>query len=257
MHDFLSLFFKFQYFLLLILSGKFRVGTEKTMFAMPETGIGLFPDVGGSFFLPRLEGELGMFLALTGHRLKGYDSYLSGITTHMCRAEELPKVKEELLNLKDKSEKNIALVLDSFTDNFPKSEFGLKDKMELINKCFAGDSVEAILANLDQHGGDWGQKQIANLRKMSPTSVKVTFRQIREGKRLRTLAECLTMEYRLVRRCCEDHDFYEGVRALLVDKDNSPKWSPASLEEVTETMVDRYFSRLPDSDELNFDVAKL
>lgn len=233
--------------------GTYRVATEKAMFAMPETGIGLVPDVGGGFFLPRLAspiGSLGMFLGLTGHRLKGEDCLHAGIATHGCRRESLADLKEELFALDDAGQ--IGRVLDKYSRDFPTTEFSLAPHKAVIEECFSKGSVEEIVACLGSNGGDWGRKVADTIGRMSPTSLKVAFRQITEGSKAADLASALQTEFRLARRCCEDRDFYEGVRALLVDKDNRPKWVPDRLEDVTEAKVDHYFSRLPEDEELRF-----
>lgn len=233
--------------------GRYRVCSEKTVFAMPETGIGLVPDVGGAYFLPRLQGQLGMFLALTGHRLKGADVLHAGIATHGCSAETFPTLKSELIALPSKSEADLESVLNRHSDLFKAAQpaFTLENDMGKIDKCFAGDSVAEIMTSLKKEGV-WGEKQAGIIAKMSPTSVGVAFRQLREGEKKSSLAECLAMEYRLVRRCCEDKDFYEGVRAVLVDRDNAPKWEPSSLEELTQGQVDKYFEPLQDGTDLKF-----
>lgn len=227
--------------------GDIRIATEKTLFAMPETGIGLFPDVGGSHFLPRLKGELGMYLALTGYRLKGYDNVMAGIATHACPSEKMPQLKEDLLAISDMSE--LEDILQSYNKLFPKQPFSLAERIPDINRAFSKSSVEEILSELSSIGGDWCNKQIETLRKMSPASVKVTFRQLREGAKKKSLAECLEMEYRIARMCCEDNDFYEGVRALLVDKDQNPKWKPQTLEDVSDEFVQKYFDPLKNPQE--------
>ena len=224
----------------------YRVATSKTLFAMPETAIGLVPDVGGSHFLPKLDGELGTYLALTGHRLKGSDCLHAGIATHACN--DVEAVKNELLNgAKDKED--IEKILNKHMEEFDEQSFALEEKLPLIDDCFKEDSVENILENLKRVNDEWSIKTAQTMEKMSPTSMKVSLRMLREGRN-KSLEECLKMEYRLVRRCCEDNDFYEGVRALLVDKDNNPKWEPKDLENVDQAMLDRYFSPLPADQEL-------
>ncbi|XP_061288808.1 3-hydroxyisobutyryl-CoA hydrolase, mitochondrial isoform X6 [Bos javanicus] len=183
--------------------GQFRVATEKSVFAMPETAIGLFPDVGGGYFLPRLQGKLGYFLALTGFRLKGRDVYTAGIATHFVDFEKLGMLEEDLLALKSPSKENIADVLETY-------------HAKVINK-------------------------------MSPTSLKITLRQLMEGSS-KTLPEVLIMEYRLSQACMKGHDFHEGVRAVLIDKDQSPKWKPADLKEVTDEDLNDYFKSLGSND---------
>lgn len=226
-----------------------RVATEKTLFAMPETGIGLFPDVGGGYFLPRLRtkiSHLGMFLALTGHRLKGGDCLHAGVATHLCKSENLSDLKEQLTTAED--ENSITNTLERYTKDFPLGKFSLEGKRALIERCFSKSSVEEIVAGLN--GSDDGNKIAETIRKMSPTSLKVTFRQLREGQAAASLGEVLMMEFRLANRFCEDKDFYEGVRAVLIDRDNVPKWDPPTLEAVTEEKVAHYFSSLPNDYEL-------
>ncbi len=223
----------------------YRVATSKTLFAMPETGIGLLPDVGGSFFLPRLEGELGTFLALTGHRLKGSDCLHAGIATHACTDKEA--LKTDLINAQNVEE--VEAILEKHAEAFDEDSFSLEDKLPLIDECFKEHSVESILDNLRQVNDEWSLKTAALMEKMSPISMKITLKMLRLGKNL-SLEDCLKMEYRLVRRCCEDSDFYEGVRALLVDKDNQPKWSPGKLDQVSDEIIDRYFAELPSNEEL-------
>jgi len=233
-------------------NGRFRVGTESTVFAMPVCGIGLIPDVGASHFLPKLRGELGMFLALTGFRLKGWDCLHAGITTHAVDHDKISSLMSDLESTSPSSLDSVEDILDTHTNNSQVTQnqaFSLEPHMDKISQIFSGGSVEEILEGLKSDGSDWANKHIKTMARLSPTSLKVTYRQIREGEKLSSLAECLAMEHRLVRRCCEDEDFYEGVRALLIDKDNSPKWTPATLKEVTDQKLDRYFSRLSDDQE--------
>ena len=225
----------------------YRVATSKTLFAMPETGIGLIPDVGGSYFLPRLEGELGTFLALSGHRLKGSDCLHAGIATHACN--DRAALKNDLLAAENKED--VEAILEKHSEEFDEAAFTLEDKLPLIDECFKENTVEDILKNLRnvRDDNDWSKKLAVTMEKMSPTSMKVTLEMCRRGKEL-SLKDCLAMEYRLVRRCCEDSDFYEGVRALLVDRDNQPKWAPPNLDQVDQKVVERYFSQLPPDEEL-------
>ncbi|XP_022799020.1 3-hydroxyisobutyryl-CoA hydrolase, mitochondrial-like [Stylophora pistillata] len=196
--------------------GHFRVATEHTVFAMPETAIGLFPDVGGGYVLPRLKGKLGLYLALTGHRLRGYDIKHAGVATHFVRSEKCSDERQK--------------------------EFVLEKYRHQINSCFDKPTVEDILQALRDDGSDWAVKQVK-----SPTSLKITLRQLQEGESL-SLGDCLKMEYRLTQRCMEDNDFYEGIRAVLVDKDNNPKWKPGSLADVSNDKVDSYFKTLGDGE---------
>lgn len=222
--------------------GKYRVATEKTMFAMPETAIGLIPDVGGSYFLPKLQGELGMYLALTGDRLKGEDVFHSGIATHFVPSNSVPGL---LLKLNEaETDEDVKLILDSF-HAIVNETFSLEDKMPLINKCFAGDKMETMLESLKVEN-EWAQKQASRIETMSPTSCKLTVKQLREGAKKTSLSECLKMELGVVINCMKNKDFYEGIRALLIEKDNNPKWQPDSLDKIDDATIDAYFA--PDNE---------
>ncbi|XP_015144643.2 3-hydroxyisobutyryl-CoA hydrolase, mitochondrial isoform X1 [Gallus gallus] len=230
--------------------GHFRVATEKTVFAMPETAIGLFPDVGGGYFLPRLSGKIGHLLALTGFRLKGRDVLKAGIATHFVESGKLPELEKDLIALKSPSKENIADLLNSYhmqTKIDQEKEFVLDEHMERINSIFSANSMEEIVQKLKQDGSPFATKQLEAINKMSPTSLKLTLRQLREGATM-SLQDVFTMEYRLSQACMRGHDFYEGVRAVLIDKDQSPRWKPAALEEVSDEFVDNCFKPLGNND---------
>merc|ERR1719228_694538 len=234
-------------------NAKLRVATEKTVFAMPETGIGLVPDVGGGYFLPRLPGHLGMFLGLTGHRLQGWDCLHAGVATHGARGEKVEQMEEALISLSETktvvSEKDVVEVLDQFqAEEAMQHTFSLAKHMEEINRIFCGDSVEQIVLSLRKEESQFAMKALQSLEAASPTSLKVAHRQIREGEKMDTLKEVLRMEYRLVTRCCQDKDFYEGVRAALIDRDKKPVWVPGYIEEVTEDKINWYFSSLEEEE---------
>ncbi|XP_043548792.1 3-hydroxyisobutyryl-CoA hydrolase, mitochondrial [Chiloscyllium plagiosum] len=224
--------------------GHFRVATEKTLFAMPETAIGLFPDVGGGFFLPRLEGKLGLYLALTGFRIKGRDVHQAGIATHFVKSEKIPDLEKDLVSLKSPSKEDVADLLNSYHFKCKADhKFVLAEHMDKINRLFKTNSVEEILQNLMEDGSPFALQNLETLKKMSPTSMKITFQQLQEGA-TKNLAEVLVMEYRISQSCMRGHDFYEGVRAVLIDKDQSPKWKPETLEEVTEEYLKSCFQSL-------------
>ncbi|XP_029566757.1 3-hydroxyisobutyryl-CoA hydrolase, mitochondrial [Salmo trutta] len=231
--------------------GRFRVATEKTLFAMPETAIGLFPDVGGGYFLPRLQGQLGLFLALTGFRLKGRDVQRAGVASHFVESQKIAALEKELVDLKTPSIEDVSRVLDSYQKRSSldaEKPFVLEQHIDLIDKLFQSNSVEGIVHNLKTDGSPFAQKQAETLAKMSPTSLKITFKQLQAGGAM-SLQEVLVMEYRLSQACMvKGSDFYEGVRAVLVDKDHSPKWSPSTLKEVSEQSVEDCFSSLGDRD---------
>ncbi|KAJ8681667.1 hypothetical protein QAD02_017459 [Eretmocerus hayati] len=226
--------------------GKYRIATEKTLFAMPETAIGLYPDVGGSYFLPRLKGKLGLYLGLTGHRLKGADVSLAGIATHYVPSEELEEVTKKLIS----NDSDIDGILNQYSSANLKQEFSLAAHIDLINECFSAPTVENILERLKQDGSEWSQKVLENLNKMSPTSLKVTKKVIEEGAE-KSLRECLETEYRLsCRYLMKNSDFAEGVRALLIDKDQNPSWKPKTLEEVSKLDVTWRFAPIGRDNEL-------
>uniref|UniRef100_A0A8C9ZIX0 3-hydroxyisobutyryl-CoA hydrolase n=1 Tax=Sander lucioperca TaxID=283035 RepID=A0A8C9ZIX0_SANLU len=199
--------------------GRFRVATEKTLFAMPETAIGLFPDVGGGHFLPRLRGKLGLFLALTGFRLKGRDVQRAGVATHFVESKKIPELEKELVEMKSPSAADVSRVLDSYQSQV---------------RILLHRRVPCCLL-------------FQTLSRMSPTSLKITYKQLKAGATM-SLQDVLVMEYRLSQACMRGCDFYEGVRAVLVDKDQNPKWKPSTLEEVSEQAVEQCFSSLGDKD---------
>jgi len=222
--------------------GSHRVATERTLFAMPETGIGLFPDVGGSYFLPRCPGEIGMYLALTGHRLKAADMVYAGIATHHVPSARLAELKAALASCDPAAGRagvDAALAAVAADPGEP----ALAQRRATIDRCFAQPAVEGIIEALAGEPTEWAEATRATLLKMSPTSLKVTYRQIRLGGTL-DFEACMIMEYRMIQRFMQGHDFFEGVRAALVDKDQKPRWQPASLAEVGAADVDAYFAPL-------------
>ena len=202
----------------------YRVATEKTLFAMPETGIGLIPDVGGTHALPRFPGEFGTWAGLTGARVKGGDCVAIGYCTHYTPSAEIPVLKERLAL----SHEPFADVLGTF-DSDP-GELTLPALRDGIDYLFSQNQVEDILSLLDE-GDAWAVEQAATIRRMSPTSLKLTLHGLRAGRGA-SIEQALKLEYRMVSAIKSGHDFYEGVRAQLIDKDRSPKWSPATLEDV-------------------------
>ncbi|XP_029968437.1 3-hydroxyisobutyryl-CoA hydrolase, mitochondrial [Salarias fasciatus] len=230
--------------------GRFRVATEKTLFAMPETAIGLFPDVGGGYFLPRLRGKLGLFLALTGFRLKGRDVQRAGVATHFVESQKIPELEKQLMGMKSASTEDLSRLLDSFQSQSTldsEKPFVLENHISDIDRLFSSSSVEGIIQNLKADGSDFAKKQAETLARMSPTSLKITFKQIQLGATL-SLQDVFVMEYRLSQACMRGSDFYEGIRAVLVDKDHSPKWNPSTLEEVSDQSVDQCFDPLGEKD---------
>ncbi len=221
----------------------YRVATERTVFAMPETGIGLFPDVGGGWFLPRLPGETGMWLALTGARIKAADCVLLGVATDYVRAERVEALKAELLANPDA----IDTVLTEFEDE--PGEPPISHHREAIDHTFAGGSVEAIFQALQDDGSGWAHQQLDVLKTKSPQAMKVAFRQLRQGREVARFRDEMAVEFRIASRVCRLHDFQEGVRAVILDKDNAPRWNPATLDGVTEASLDDIFADLPEDEE--------
>lgn len=217
----------------------FRIATEKTVFAMPETTIGFFPDVGASFFLPRMNGSVGTYLALTSDRLKGANVFYSGIATHYLHSTSLPALEARLAELRFADNQplpeRLALInatLEEFATGLPHDEpMVLAGEIRrAIDRCFNKNNLNDIIAALEQETGEtkeWAQKQLATLQKRSPTAVHVTLRQMRVGGRW-DIAETFEREHQIASKFMQHHDFSEGVTALLVRKE-APKWQPESL----------------------------
>lgn len=219
-----------------------RIATERTTYAMPETGIGLFPDVGGGWFLPRLPGQTGVWIALTGARLKAADTVFLGIHTHYLPTDALEAFRAILAA----DPAHPADVADGLEDDA--GEAPIEAHLDAIDRLFAFDTVEEIFAALEADGSDWARQQLDILKTKSPQSLKVSLRQIRTGATLDSFADNMAMEYALGGRVVRTHDFQEGVRAVIVDKDNAPKWSPATLDGVTDADLNALFASLPDDE---------
>lgn len=225
--------------------GSHRIVTEKTMFAMPETGIGFFPDVGGGHFLPRCPGETGLYLAMTGSRVGPSDVLYIGYGTHYIASDHLDHMIEDLAGAKWDRGDALAVansVIANYTKE-PPDEPSLEEFRLEIDRHFAFDSVEDILVSLHDGESDWAEATFQTLMRMSPTSLKVTLEQLRRGLTM-DFDDVMTMEFRLSQRFMAGHDFYEGIRAQLVDKDRNPKWSPATIEGVTAQAIGAYFEPL-------------
>ena len=214
----------------------YRVATENTKFAMPETGIGLFPDVGGGWYLPRLPGRIGEFMALTGARLDGAECKYLGLATHYVISEDVPGLVARIASAPTR----IAGSLGAFEATLPKVR--LAENETAIHKHFAPDVLEEILDSLDRDESDWARTEAATIRTKSPLSCKVSLRLMAEGKQRTDFAAEMAAEYALACRVARTHDFQEGVRALLVDKDNAPQWDPPEPERIDEAMLDALFA---------------
>ena len=218
---------------------RFRVATERTTYAMPETGIGLFPDVGGGWYLPRMPDHIGMWLAMTGARIKAADCELVGVATDYVESGRLEELKAAAVA----DPAAIERLLTEFEGDAGRP--AIAAHQDEIARIFSLDSVEAIVAALKAADSDWAREQLQVLGAKSPQTIKVAFRQLGLGAKARTFAENMAMEYRISSRVVMRPDFTEGVRAVIIDKDNAPKWDPPTLEGVTEALLDEIFAPLP------------
>ncbi|MCU0729382.1 MAG: enoyl-CoA hydratase/isomerase family protein [Sphingopyxis sp.] len=221
------------------LPARYRVATENTRLAMPETGIGLFPDVGGGWYLSRLPGHVGEYLALTGARVNGAECLALGLATHYLSADTLAKAKRRIAD----APSAIAATLDALSIAAPAP--AILDHRAAIDRHFAGPELEDILASLAADNSEWAQSTLATLRSKSPQTCKVALRQLRASRALPDFAANMAMEYRIAARVLTRPDFAEGVRAVIVDKDHRPQWNPATPEEVTTALLDDIFAPLP------------
>jgi enoyl-CoA hydratase len=232
---------------------KYRIATENTRFAMPETSIGLFPDVGGGWYLSRLPGRVGQFIALTGARLDGAECRYLGLATHYLQQASLDEVKEAIAERPQR----IDGILGTAAAITPEAR--IDANIVLLNKLFASDRLEEILEALENDPSDWARTELGTLQTKSPQACKVALRLIAQGAGMQDFADEMRQEYRVAVHVVQRPDFLEGVRAVLIDKDNVPRWNPATPEEVTDHMLDTIFAPLPTDEEwapLSTDGAK-
>lgn len=228
--------------------GRYRVGGDRYLFAMPEVNIGLFPDVGGTHVLPRLPKAAGTYLAFTGNRIRTADALHVGLLTHAVPSARFAELEAALC-----AGGEVAVVLAAHAA--APDEAPLRARDDLIASLFGSNDVTAVLAALDAKAAgegpeaEFARETAAALREKCPTSLFLAAEQMRRGPAL-DLGECLKAEFRVVTRVANGHDFYEGVRALLVDKDNAPRWQPARLEDVDTAAIAAHFDPIPD--ELEF-----
>lgn len=237
--------------------GEFRIATENTMFAMPETSIGLFPDVGSSGWLPHLKNGFGLYIGLTGVRLYASDLVYSGIATHYIQGDRLNDLEVQIASRAtanaSETRKELKKLLKSYSEvaEPDKAKSILQANEVAIKTCFENaTSIESIFSKLQAEsdkGNEWAKTTLDGLKKVSPMSLKLTLAQLLRGKDL-DLKNCFEMEFRMVSACMRAPDFYEGVRALLVDRDNKPAWKPASHDQVSTELVDEYFKPLGEFD---------
>jgi enoyl-CoA hydratase len=224
------------------LPARFRVATENTRFAMPETGIGLFPDVGGGWHLSHLPGRIGQFLALTGARVDGAECLWAGLATHYLPHEQLAEAKSRIAHGHE-----IGGVLAALSVKPPPAKIAGHEKD--IARHFGSDRLENIFASLASDDSEWAAKELATLRTKSPQTQKVALHQLVQGGQMPDFAANMAMEYRIANRMLMMPDFVEGVRAVIVDKDNAPKWNPATPEGVSDQQIEAIFAPLSPAEE--------
>jgi enoyl-CoA hydratase len=224
--------------------GSHRIATDRLLFAMPETGIGFFPDVGGSYFLPRLSGQIGFYLGLTGAKLECDDCVALGIAHQKVPRENIPKLIAMLVDCEFDQANNSRAAVTQVIEQFSvevNPETTLLAKQAMIEESFSRGTMEKIIQHLQQQKDAFSQATALALLKKSPTSLKVTLRALQEGEDL-DFDACMTQNYQLASRFLQGHDFMEGIRAVIIDKDHVPRWNPNLLEEVTEEEVEKYFT---------------
>lgn len=221
---------------------RYRVATENTKLAMPETGIGLLPDVGGGWYLSRLPGRIGQYLALTGHRLNGAECLALGLATHFLPSDRLNEAKARITA--DPSAID-AILADL---SVPAAAAAILEQRATIDRLFASDQLEDIFAALESDSSEWAAATLATLKTKSPQTMKVSLRLLKDGAGMASFADEMRQEYAVGSRVVQRHDFLEGVRAVIVDKDNAPRWDPATPEGVTDHVIDQIFAPLPEAE---------
>jgi len=227
--------------------GSHRVAGDRFLFAMPEVGIGFFPDIGATWFLPRLPGEVGTYCALTGDRLATADGVAATIATQQVPSARFPELLDGLCGAV-----SVDALLAAFAE--PVQAGPVVGRRAAIDRLFASDRIENILAACDREAAagsadaDFAGSAAATIRTKSPMSLKIALAQVRAGAFM-AFDDCMRTEFRIVSRIVHGHDFYEGVRAVIIDKDNAPAWQPATLGEVSAAEVERHFAPL-ETDEL-------
>ncbi|HYD59714.1 MAG TPA: enoyl-CoA hydratase/isomerase family protein [Noviherbaspirillum sp.] len=222
-------------------SNRMRIVTDRTKMAMPEVNIGLFPDVGGGYFLSRVPGQIGAYLGVTGEIIGGTDAIYAGLADVFVPAAQLPALSE-MLETADAS--NLPLAIRQFAEQFKNfaepAGSALAVERASIDRHFAHDDVPAIVSSLSADENAFAKKTLDTMNKRSPLMMCVTLSQLRRGASM-SVAECLRLERTMVRRSFENGEVLEGIRSVVIDKDNAPKWSPSTLAEVTTEMIERFF----------------
>jgi enoyl-CoA hydratase len=231
--------------------GSHRVVTENFSFAMPETGIGFYPDVGGSYLLSRCPGQTGIYLGLTGARIKTADALYLRLADHFVLSERKAELIDALASAQLGSDAHTGFM--NIVKNYSTAPelAPLASHRELIDKCFAFNTVEEIIEALQANNNEWCLSTAKTLSSKCPTSLKVTLQQLRNAQNM-DFDQCMQMEYRMTMRFLQEQDFYEGIRAVIIDKDQKPNWQPAELKNITPNDVAKYFVPLENTLELHF-----
>jgi enoyl-CoA hydratase len=221
--------------------GRHRVVTEKTTVALPEVGIGFFPDVGGTWLLAHAPGELGTYFGLTGAAMNAADTIHCGLGDIYIATARWPEVRDALARLgPGTTNRSVSDVLGQ--SGSPIVSIPIEEHKDLIDRSFAFDTVEEILTALSSEPSEFALKTRQTMLEKSPTSLKVTLRLLRAARSSASLDQCLIREYGAALQAFVSHDFPEGIRAAVIDKDRRPKWAPAHVAEVTPEIVDAYFA---------------
>ncbi|PVV03977.1 hypothetical protein BB560_001533 [Smittium megazygosporum] len=228
----------------------FRIATETTLFAMPETLIGLFPDVGASFFLSRLDSQVGTYLGLTGTRISGKDVFYTGIATHYVHSKHLPEIERRLAQAKTSSHDEVNAIIEEFVDKDSgdyknNTSYTLAPYLDAINRCFGFNTLEEIFEALESETEkkDWARNTLKILKQMSPSSLKITLEMVRRGKNM-SIKQCFNMEGHIAAKIIKTNDFNEGVSELLIRKTKNPKFIPPTIYGVSkEEIVEKYFEK--------------
>jgi enoyl-CoA hydratase len=224
--------------------GSHRIAAEDLVLAMPETGIGLYPDIGGSYFLPRLLDKTGFYLGLSGHKIEVADAHYVGLINTVVPKTKFAEIIAAIADAKfsEDAKTSVTRIINAFS--ITTSASLLRQRRKEIENCFSHHTIETILAALENNKITWCEEIAALLKTRSPTSLKVTLAALQRGATME-FDDCMRMEYRMTQQFLQQHDFYEGIRAAIIDKDRNPKWRPANLGEVSPQMVEKYFEKQP------------
>ncbi len=218
---------------------KYRIATERTVFAMPEVGIGFFPDIGGVYYLLKCPDLIGRYLCLSGQPISYEDVLYSGIATHYCTSDDIEQMLNKLIST-FALDSGVDSILGSYEPNAA-NEGELAGRNDLIQKCFSHETVNEIIECVEARDDKWSQELSYNMRRRSPLSMEITMRHLQMAERGESFDTVIARDYQLCQHFMGGTDFYEGVRAAVIDKDRSPKWQHVALKDVTKADVDEYF----------------